>query len=142
MVRETQNDIDPGLTGGYEYTKTIREVYETSDDYNMRNEESGTGRNFTVLEFRRNALHHLQTSLTKTERTVPSRVHEWYLRPSAGYQFNKMASMSAYVEYRQIREKLDDETAHVDQILSFEIALLLRFNQKNRSGNPDSFHLS
>ena len=66
--------------------------------------------------------------LEKTDRTVPSRIHEWFVRPSAGYQFNKMASMSAYVEYRQIHEKLDDETAHTEQILSFEIALLLRFN--------------
>ena len=36
--------------------------------------------------------------------------------------------MSSYIEYRQIHEKLDDETAHLRQILQFEIALMLRFN--------------
>lgn len=123
-----KNDIDLRLTGGYEYTKTIREVYETDNDYNMWNEESSTDGIYRSWNI--DGIPHIvyKPLLTKTERTVPSRVHEWYLRPSAGYQFNKMASMSAYLEYRQIREKLDDETAHVDQILSFEIALLLRFN--------------
>ena len=123
-----KNDIDLRLTAGYEYTKTVRESYEPSADYDPWEKESGTdgvykkwsieGKDYTVYF----------PKLTKTERRVPSRIHEWYVRPSAGYQFNKMASMSAYVEYRQIHEKLDDETAHTEQILSFEIALLLRFN--------------
>jgi hypothetical protein len=39
-----------------------------------------------------------------------------------------MASLSSYIEYRQIREKLDDETAHMRQILQFELALMLRFD--------------
>ena len=66
--------------------------------------------------------------LELTDRTVPSRTHEWFIRPSAGYQFNKIASMSSYIEYRQIHEKLDDETPHLRQILQFEIALMLRFD--------------
>jgi cell surface protein SprA len=66
--------------------------------------------------------------LHKTDRTVPSRTHEWFVRPSAGYQFNRIASMSSYIEYRQIHEKLDDETPHLRQILQFEIALMLRFD--------------
>ena len=66
--------------------------------------------------------------LTLVDRTVPSRTHEWFVRPSAGYQFNKIASMSSYIEYRQIHEKLDDETPHLRQILQFEIALMLRFD--------------
>ena len=59
---------------------------------------------------------------------------QWYsyrglnLEARAGYQFNKMASMSAYIEYRQIHEKLDDETPHLRQILQFELALMLKFN--------------
>ena len=61
-------------------------------------------------------------------RTVPSRTHEWFIRPSASYTFNKMASLSSYIEYRQIHEKLDDETAHMRQILQFELALMLRFD--------------
>lgn len=123
-----KNDIDLRFTAGYEYTKTIRESYEPLSGYSMtkKNEAAGDvyrhwnidGTDYTVYF----------PKLEKTDRTVPSRIHEWFVRPSAGYQFNKMASMSAYVEYRQIHEKLDDETAHTEQILSFEIALLLRFN--------------
>jgi len=122
-----KNDIDLRFTAGYEYTKTIRETYSPASDYNPRDSIGSDGvykhwkidgTDYTVY----------YPKLTKTDRTVPSRVHEWYIRPSAGYQFNKMASMSAYIEYRQIREKLDDETAHTEQILSFEIALMLRFN--------------
>ena len=66
--------------------------------------------------------------LSMTYRSVPSRTHEWFIRPSASYQFNKMASLSSYIEYRRIHEKLDDETAHVRQILQFELALMLRFD--------------
>ena len=123
-----KNDIDLRLTGGYEYTKTIREIYEPVADYDMSKKESGTDGIYRQWTIDGETYPVYNPKLEKTERTVPSRVHEWFLRPSAGYQFNKMASMSAYIEYRQIREKLDDETAHVEQILSFEIALLLRFN--------------
>ncbi|MCK9182149.1 MAG: cell surface protein SprA [Fibrobacteraceae bacterium] len=123
-----QSDIDLRLTAGYEYTKTIREIYEPITGYKMWEEESGTDGVYKKWTFGDKPYTVYYPKLTKTERTVPSRVHEWYIRPSAGYEFNKMASMSAYIEYRQIREKLDDETAHVEQILSFEIALLLKFN--------------
>lgn len=123
-----KNDIDLRLTAGYEYTKTIRETYDPGADYNMTEKESGTDGIYKKWTIDGTDYVFYYPELHKTDRTVPSRVHEWYVRPSAGYQFNKMASMSAYVEYRQIHEKLDDETAHTEQILSFEIALLLRFN--------------
>jgi len=123
-----KGDVDLRLTAGYEYTKTIREIYEPGSDYNMWEKESGTDGIYRQWTFGDETYTVYKPALEQTDRTVPSRVHEWFVRPSAGYQFNKMASMSAYIEYRQIHEKLDDETAHMEQILSFEIALLLRFN--------------
>ncbi|WP_407442082.1 cell surface protein SprA [Fibrobacter sp.] len=122
------NDIDLKLTAGYDYNKTIRKQYDPDSGYDMWNKESGTDgvfRKFDVPEYTYEAYN---PKLSLTDRTVPSRTHEWFLRPSAGYQFNKIASMSSYIEYRQIHEKLDDETPHLRQILQFEIALMLRFN--------------
>ena len=134
-----ENNIDLKLTAGYDYNKNIRKEYNPSagSDYNMWNKESGTDGVFKQWAFDAQDLSRYNMSsnpvaynpeLVLTSRTVPSRTHEWFIRPSAGYQFNKMASMSAYIEYRQIHEKLDDETPHLRQILQFELALMLRFN--------------
>ncbi len=123
-----ENDIDLKLTAGYDYKKSIRKEYSTDPDYDMWNKESGTDGIFRQWDFGDWQPTVYKPKLTKTDRTVPSRTHEWFIRPSAGYQFNKIASMSSFIEYRQIHEKLDDETAHLRQILQFEIALMLRFN--------------
>ena len=123
-----ENDIDLRLTAGYDYKKSIRKQYDPDTDYNMWNEDSGTDGVFREWEFDDWNPVAYKPKLSKTDRTVPSRTHEWFVRPSAGYQFNKIATMSSYIEYRQIHEKLDDETAHIRQILQFEIALMLRFN--------------
>ena len=132
------NNVDLKLTAGYDYNKTIRKEYTPANkDYNMWNKESGTDGVFREWKFDSEDLSAYNMTgnptaynpeLKLTDRTVPSRTHEWFIRPSASYQFNKMASMSSYIEYRQIHEKLDDETPHLRQILQFEIALLLRFN--------------
>lgn len=123
-----ENDIDLRLTAGYEYKKTIREAYEPVAGYDMWNKESGTDGVYREWNINGVAYTVYKPELEKIERTIPVRSHEWFIRPNAGYDFNKMASMSAYIEYRQIHEKLDDETSHRRQILTFEIALLLRFN--------------
>ena len=126
------NNVDLKLTAGYDYNKTIRKEYTPVDkNYNMWNKESGTDGIYKQWNFDSgvdvpNTVY--KPELTLSDRTVPSRTHEWFIRPSASYQFNKMASMSSYIEYRQIHEKLDDETPHLRQILQFEIALLLKFN--------------
>ena len=124
-----KNTIDLKFTAGYDFKQTIRKEYDPVEGYNMWEKESGTDGIYRQWKFddglEATAYH---PELTLTERTVPSRTHEWFIRPSAGYQFNKIASMSSYIEYRQIHEKLDDETAHLRQILQFEIALMLRFN--------------
>jgi cell surface protein SprA len=123
-----KNDIDIKLTAGYEYKKTIRELYDTEDDFNMTNKESGTDGVFREWNIDGKEYVVYKPSLSLTDRTVPLRTHEWFIRPNVAYQFNKMASASAYIEYRQIHEKLDDETPHLKQILMFEIALMLKFN--------------
>ena len=123
-----ENDIDLKFTAGYDYKKSIRKQYDPDPDYDMWNKESGTDGVFREWKFGDWNPVVYKPKLSKTDRTVPSRTHEWFIRPSAGYQFNKIASMSSYIEYRQIHEKLDDETAHMRQILQFEIALMLRFN--------------
>ena len=126
-----ENNVDLKLTAGYDYNKTIRKEYRPDSTYNMWNKESGTDGVFRQWKFDSSvdapdAAYNPELKLY--DRTVPSRTHEWFIRPSASYQFNKMASMSSYIEYRQIHEKLDDETPHLRQILQFEIALLLKFN--------------
>ncbi len=130
-----KNSIDLKLTAGYDYKKTIRKEYdpEAGSDFDMRNKESGTDGVFKQWSYtsptgekQKEIIY--KPKLTLTDRTVPSRTHEWFLRPSASYQFNKMASLSSFIEYRQIHEKLDDETPHLRQILQFELALMLRFN--------------
>ena len=98
----------------------------------MRVKESGTDGIFKQWSYDSGIPENERTiykpKLSMTYRSVPSRTHEWFIRPSASYQFNKMASLSSYIEYRRIHEKLDDETAHVRQILQFELALMLRFD--------------
>ncbi len=127
-----KNDIDLKLTAGYDYKKTIRKQYTHGKDYNMYNAESGTDGIYKQWSYDSGIPENRRTvyypKLTLTDRTVPTRTHEWFIRPSASYTFNKMASLSSYIEYRQIHEKLDDETAHIRQILQFELALMLRFD--------------
>jgi cell surface protein SprA len=125
-----KNDIDLKLTAGYDYKKTIRKEYEPVNGYEMTNKESGTDGVFVQWKYDSGLEPFVayKPKLEKTYRSVPSRTHEWFIRPSASYTFNKMASLSSYIEYRQIHEKLDDETAHVRQILQFELALMLRFD--------------
>ena len=129
-----KNSIDLKLTAGYDYKKTIRKEYDPDEGYNKWNKESGTDGVFKQWTFDDGLYGNVRDTvaynpkLSLTDRTVPSRTHEWFIRPSAGYQFNKIASMSSYIEYRQIHEKLDDETPHLRQILQFEIALMLRFD--------------
>jgi hypothetical protein len=94
----------------------------------MWNKESGTDGVFKEWKLDDKIYTVYKPEISLTDKTVPLRTHEWFVRPSAGYQFNKVASASAYIEYRQIHEKLDDETPHLRQILLFEIALMLRFN--------------
>ena len=123
------NDIDLKFTAGYEFNKTIRRYYDPVSGYDIWEPAEGTTsgiyRTWTFDDYTYTAY---KPKLELTERTVPSRTHEWFLRPALSYQFNKIVSTSAYIEYRQIHEKLDDETAHIQRILSFEIAMLLRFN--------------
>ena len=128
-----KNSIDLKFTAGYDYKKTIRKEYDPDEGYDKWNKDSGTDGVFKQWHFDDplyddvpNTVYNPKLKLT--DRTVPSRTHEWFVRPSAGYQFNKIASMSSYIEYRQIHEKLDDETPHLRQILQFEIALMLRFD--------------
>lgn len=129
-----KNSIDLKFTAGYDYKKTIRKEYDTVKGYNMWNKDSGTDGVFKQWSYvsptngKKETATVYKPELELVDRTVPSRTHEWFLRPSASYQFNKMASMSSFIEYRQIHEKLDDETPHLRQILQFEIALMLRFN--------------
>lgn len=125
-----KNDIDLKLTAGYDYKKTIRKEYEPVEGYDMNNEESGTDGLFVQWNYDSGvkSFKAYKPKLKLNYRTVPSRTHEWFIRPSASYQFSKMASLSSYIEYRQIHEKLDDETAHIRQILQFELALMLRFD--------------
>ena len=125
-----KNDIDLKLTAGYDYKKTIRKEYEPVEGFNMKNKESGTDGVFVQWNYDSGVQPFVvyKPKLRMTYRTVPSRTHEWFIRPSASYTFNKMASLSSYIEYRQIHEKLDDETAHIRQILQFELALMLRFD--------------
>ena len=124
-----KNSIDLKFTAGYDYKKTIRKQYDPDEGYDKWNKESGTDGIFRQWNFDDGLQYTAYNpKLTLTDRTVPSRTHEWFIRPSAGYQFNKIATMSSYIEYRQIHEKLDDETPHLRQILQFEIALMLRFD--------------
>jgi len=132
-----ENNLDLKLTAGYDYNKTIRKEYTPDTSYSMWNKESGTDGVYKEWKFDADDLsaYNMKSNpvaynpeLKLTDRTVPSRTHEWFIRPSASYQFNKMASLSSYIEYRQIHEKLDDETPHLRQILQFEIALMLKFN--------------
>lgn len=123
------NDIDVKFTAGYDFTKTIRRYYDPVEGYDMWVEDSGTDGVFRRFKMEDGSVATAYNpKLELTERTVPSRTHEWFLRPSAAYQFNKIVSTSAYIEYRQIHEKLDDETAHIRRILQFELAMMLRFN--------------
>lgn len=129
-----KNAIDLKLTAGYDFKKTIRKEYDPVSGYDKETESEATDGVFRRWSYKSPVNgDDMQKSFYKpklemTDRTVPSRTHEWFIRPAASYTFNKIASLSSYIEYRQIHEKLDDETAHLRQILQFELALMLRFN--------------
>jgi hypothetical protein len=124
------NDIDLKLTSGYSYRKTIKEDYTPVDEFgNDPYTESGsTGIYAVFLDPWGGERISYAPELERIKRTVPVRSHEWYIRPSAGYSFSKMATASAYIEYRHLREQLNDGNAHTRQSLAFEIAVMLRFN--------------
>jgi hypothetical protein len=125
------NDIDLKLTSGYSYRKIIQENYapvlgSSFDPYNPE----GTDGVHYELQFpgRDGPVTSYTPTLEKIARYIPTRAHEWYVRPSAGYTFNKIASAGAYIEYRRLIEQLSDGYTHTRQILSFEIAVMLRFD--------------
>jgi hypothetical protein len=129
------NDIDVRLTSGYSYRKLIQETYVPVDGYDpgpflVGDEPKGgvSGVHKTFEDPSGNIWRSYSPELEKDDRTVPNRSHEWYIRPSAGYQFNKTASASAYIEYRRLVEQLNDGNTHTRQTLMFEIAVMLRFN--------------
>ncbi len=125
-----KNNIDLKLTAGYDYKQTIQKRYEPESGFNMTDSLSGTDGVYRrwSFDFWDEPYTVYKPKLELKERRVPSRTHEWFIRPSASYQFNKMASLSSFIEYRQIHEKLDDDEPHLRQILQFELALMLRFN--------------
>jgi cell surface protein SprA len=136
------NDIDVRLASGYSYRKIIQENYAPVQGYDpgpvpdyYPDPAAGISGIHSVFAAPPSAeypdgliLKSYTPELEKISRTIPVRSHEWYIRPSAGYQFNKIASASAYIEYRRLIEQLNDGNTHTRQSLSFEIAVLLRFN--------------
>jgi len=123
------NDIDLRLASGYNYRKLIQENYKPVDCFNTYEENGCTNGVHTVfITPKGEETISYMPELEKIERYIPTRSHEWYIRPSAGYSFSKMASASAYIEYRHLTEQLNDGYKHVRQTLSFELAVMLRFN--------------
>jgi hypothetical protein len=123
------NDIDVRLTSGYSYRKIIQEYYAPVEEFTDPYDSKGTIGVRSVIETPDGGERIVYTpELEKIDRTVPTRSHEWYIRPSAGYTFSKLASASAYIEYRRLIEQLNDGNTHTRQTLSFEIAVMLRFN--------------
>jgi cell surface protein SprA len=125
------NDIDLKLASGYSYRKLIQEIYVPVENFDPSDPYTPTGTNgvHAVIQTPEGEKWISYTpELEKKDRSVPARSHEWYIRPSAGYSFSKLASASAYIEYRRLREQLNDGYTHTRQTLSFEIAVMLRFN--------------
>jgi cell surface protein SprA len=123
------NDIDLKLSSGYSYRKLIQENYAPVDCFKPYENECGTNGVHIVMQTPEDTKETIYTpELERKSRNIPARSHEWYIRPSAGYSFSKLASANAYIEYRQLREQLNDGYSHTRQTLSFEIAVMLRFN--------------
>jgi cell surface protein SprA len=125
------NDIDLRLESAYSYKKQIQESYkpvgEFTDPYNP---SGSTGVvHYVVTDPNTGEIKpSYEPELEKLPREVPTRAHEWYIRPKVAYTFSKLASASAYIEYRWLRELLSYGGTHTRQSLSFEIAAMLRFN--------------
>ncbi len=126
------NDIDLRFTSGYSYRKIIQENYAPVgcfDIYDVDNDGCGiAGVHFVMVTPEGKMVTSYTPELEKISRNIPTRAHEWYVRPSAGYSFNKIASAGAYIEYRQLTEQLNDGYTHTRHSLSFEIAVMLRFD--------------
>jgi len=122
------NDIDLKFTSGYSYRKMIQESYVVPSGFNPYDPTFSNGELHYVLVVDEQEYPSYNPKLEKLPRNIPTRAHEWYLRPSAGYNFNKVASASAYIEYRQLIEQLHDGYTHTRQSLAFEIAVMLRFD--------------
>jgi len=124
------NDIDLKLSSGYSYRKLIKEDYVPYAGFDPYLPASGTasGVHAEVQMPSGGGRTSYTPELERVGYNVTNRSHEWYLRPSAGYTFNKLASASAYIEYRRLREQLQGGEAHTRQTLSFEMAVMLRFN--------------
>jgi len=122
------NDIDLKLTSGYSYRKIIQENYEPVEGFYPYSDNGSSGI-YMMIEKPDGTIQPSYTpELEKKSRDVLTRSHEWYIRPSAGYSFNRFANANAYIEYRRLIELLSDGTTHTRQSLSFEIAVMLRFN--------------
>ncbi|MDR0517323.1 MAG: cell surface protein SprA [Fibromonadaceae bacterium] len=128
------NDIDLKLASGYSYRKIIQENYEPAPNFDPY--KPSTVGIHHVLSYPEDVPNYpdggeriiYMPELEKKDTEIPTRSYEWYIRPSVGYSFSKMASASAYIEYRWLNEKLSYGGSHTRQSLSFEIAAMLRFN--------------
>jgi len=122
------NDIDLKLASGYAYKKRIQESYEPVQGFYPYSAEGSNGVHAIIENPDGTSQVSYTPELEKISRDILTRSHEWYVRPSAGYTFNKIANANAYIEYRRLIELLSDGTTHTRQSLSFEIAVMLRFN--------------
>jgi hypothetical protein len=126
------NDIDLRLESGYNYRKIIQENYSPDSAYaktGPKMPEGSTGVHYIFEDPNgKDNWTSYVPELARTLRNVTTRAHEWYIRPKAAYSFSKMASASAYIEYRWLREQMSSGGVHTRQSLAFEIAAMLRFN--------------
>jgi cell surface protein SprA len=124
------NDIDLRLESAYNYKILIQESYKPVSEFtDPRNPEGSIGiHNIYYNPIEDEYVTSYMPALDGPDREVPTRAHEWYIRPRAAYSFSKLASASAYIEYRWLRELLSYGGTHTRQSLSFEIAAMLRFN--------------
>jgi len=122
------NDIDLKLTSGYSYRKIIQESYEPVQGFYPYSANGASGIHKIIEKPDGTTQVSYTPELEKISRDILTRSHEWYIRPSAGYTFNKYANANAYIEYRRLIELLSDGTTHTRQSLAFEIAVMLRFN--------------
>jgi cell surface protein SprA len=140
-----ENDINLKMTSGYKFTKTKRYDLPIVFGYDplVQNGFSDSTKIIRYITLQADevgvcpqntagsnqcAVYAPLFDYTLERWTTPQRRQEFFIKPQAGYSFNKNVESHAWIEYRFVQDRFSSNETRDQHLLMFEIGLLLRFD--------------
>lgn len=125
-----KNNINLKLTTGATYERAGFHDRAVLDDWSPLVDAGEGHRDFVYVlqDGKKDTIRVYNPAFDTASSRIPTQRFHWYIRPSASYEFNKMASMSSFIEYRYTRDRRDDGESHNNHQMQIEIALMLKFD--------------